>query len=559
MSRTTDESGTGPGGESSRSLSKPRRLLSVLTLLLLAGAVVAAPATGVVPADGVQEAPDAGSGGIQVGGDSASGQVGSSVDQSDDDIRSIEYGQTVSGEIDTDDPRSEAYRGYHEPITFQGSAGDAVTVQLFGGRLGDDFGGPGVDADPYLILVGPDGEVLARNDDGDFGLNAEVRGVVLPSDGEYTIVATSFDPEQTFGYTLALRNDTTRAVDLRSIDRNSTASGAIDKTDPRSPDRNGFYEPVTFNGSAGEAVEITMGSQVGDSYLQLLGPDGTLLAENDDAEGLNASIETTLPANGTYTIVATSFGPGDTFPYELSLSVGGQAEGGIDLREIRPGQTRQGEIDEGDPQARFLRGYFEPVTFAGSAGQSVTIDMASDAGDTYLILYGPDGNIVAQNDDADGSNARIQTTLQTDGEYTIVATSFDPEATFEYELSLSTGTGGGDGADLRNISYGETRAGELDDGDPSSDSYRGFYEPVTFAGEAGDSVVVDMTAEEDSYLILVAPNGTILAENDDFDGIDARIETTLPADGEYTIVATSFDPGAAFPYELSLRRGGTIE
>jgi len=179
--------------------------------------------------------------------------------------------------------------------------------------------------------------------------------------------------------------------------------------------------------------------------------------------------------------------------------------------------------------------------------------MESANGDTYLFLYGPDGNRVAENDDYQGLNSQISTTLDENGEYTIIATSFDNEATFDYELSLSTEESA-EAVDLRSISYGETRNGSIDSADPESETYRGNYEPVTFDGESGDNVTIDMTSEDDTYLILLGPDGTIVAENDDYEGLDSRIETELPSDGSYTIVATSFDSRATFDYELTLER-----
>jgi hypothetical protein len=541
-------------------LTSVRGVLGALLLVGILGAVVTAPAVGAL---GVSDAPADGS--EQVSGE-ATTAVGSGTaadheepdsrtDQNAEDIRNMSYGDVVSGSIDTDDPSSEEYRGYHEPITFDGSAGDTVRAQMVGGDI-DSYGyyDQGTEMDPYLILVAPDGDVIARNDDSDYGFNAEFQGVVLPEDGEYTLVATSYGSNQTFDYTLRLLNEDAEAADLRSIDRNSTATGAIDKDDPSSEDRRGFYEPVTFTGSAGENVEITMGSQRGDTYLQLLDPEGNVIAENDDSGySLNSSLDTDLPSDGEYTIVATSFGEQDTFEYELSLNVSAGGEGGADLRSIQSGQTRDSELDESDPQAGFLRGYYEPVTFDGESGQSVTIDMSSGQGDTYLMLYGPDGNRIAQNDDYDGLNSRIEATLEEDGEYTIIATSFDDEATFDYELSLSTGEPA-EAVDLRSISYGETANGSIDSADPESQSYRGNYEPVTFEGSSGDNVTIDMTSDDDTYLILLGPDGTIVAENDDYEGLDSRIETSLPSDGTYTIVATSYSSEATFDYELTLER-----
>lgn len=439
----------GPGDRSIGSLysllTSVRGVLGALVLLGIVGAVVTAPVAGLTSISADQSPAQNqvdGATATAVAGDGATDQQASPnpVDESGEDIRSMDYGDIVTGTIDTDDPSSEAYRGYHEPITFDGSAGDIVQAQMIGGDITARYGygyEDSADTDPYLMLVSPDGEVIAANDDSEYGLNAQFQGVVLPSDGEYTLVATSYGADQTFNYTLRLQQQNAESADLRSIDRNSTATGAIDKEDPYDEDRNGYYEPVTFEGSAGEHVDIDMGSQRGDTYLQLRGPDGTVIAENDDTDrSLNSSVETTLPSNGTYTIVATSFSQQDTFEYDLSLNVSASSEGGTDLRSIEAGQTRQGELDEADPQAAFMRGYFEPVTFDGESGQTVTIDMTSREGDTYLFLYGPDGDRVAVNDDYEGLDSRIETTLDSDGEYTIIATSYDEEAVFDYELSL---------------------------------------------------------------------------------------------------------------------------
>lgn len=549
----------GPGDRSNGSvyslLSSVRGVLGALVLLGILGAVVTAPVAGALSATGGGAPQVSGETGTAVATSGSSQQTsGPQVDQDSDDIRNMTYGDIVSGSIDTDDPSSEAYRGYHEPITFDGSEGDVVRAQMIGGSVNSYGYDEGTETDPYLILVDPDGNVIARNDDSDYGFNAEFQGVVLPEDGEYTLVATSYGSNQTFDYTLRLLNQNAESTDLRSIERNSTATGAIDKDDPSSEDRRGFHEPVTFDGSAGENVEISMGSQVGDTYLQLLDPDGNVIAENDDAgRSLNSSLETDLPADGEYTIVATSFSEQDTFEYELSLNVSAGGEGGADLRTIRDGQTRESELDESDPQAGFLRGYYEPVTFDGESGQSVTIDMSSASGDTYLYLYGPDGNRVASNDDYQGLDSQITATLDDTGEYTIIATSFDDEATFDYELSLSTGEPA-EAVDLRSISYGETRNGSIDSADPESETYRGNYEPVSFDGSSGDNVTIDMTSDDDTYLILLGPDGTVVAENDDYEGLDSRIETTLPSDGSYTIVATSYDSRATFDYELTLEQ-----
>jgi serine protease Do len=57
-----------------------------------------------------------------------------------------------------------------------------------------------------------------------------------------------------------------------------------------------------------------------DTYLKLLGPDGYVIAEDDDGGGdTNSKIYiSSLPSSGTYTIVAGGY-DGGTGSYQLTL------------------------------------------------------------------------------------------------------------------------------------------------------------------------------------------------------------------------------------------------
>ncbi len=64
----------------------------------------------------------------------------------------------------------------------------------------------------------------------------------------------------------------------------------------------------TLEGTTGQQLTITLDSTDFDPVLQLLGPDETEIAFNDDFGGsLNSKIIVTLPEDGTYTVVARSF------------------------------------------------------------------------------------------------------------------------------------------------------------------------------------------------------------------------------------------------------------
>lgn len=79
--------------------------------------------------------------------------------------------------------------------------------------------------------------------------------------------------------------------------------------------------------------------------------------------------------------------------------------------------------------------HYEVHTFTGTEGQAVAIEMISEAFDTYLIVFDPEGNRIAENDDGDDSNARVWLTLPTTGIYTVWATSYGSGEVGNYRLS----------------------------------------------------------------------------------------------------------------------------
>jgi len=109
-----------------------------------------------------------------------------------------------------------------------------------------------------------------------------------------------------------------------------------------------------------------------------------------------------------------------------------------------------------------------------------------------------------------------------------------------------------DVATARAIQPGERVLGTLSDDD--------FQHTYRFEGRAGQRIRVEMTAdlsELDAYLVLMAADGTRLAENDDSGAsTDAALEVRLQEDGIYLVVATRFLEGEGFSsgdYSLIVR------
>lgn len=80
--------------------------------------------------------------------------------------------------------------------------------------------------------------------------------------------------------------------------------------------------------------------------------------------------------------------------------------------------------------------------------------------------------------------------------------------------------------------------------------YSDFY---IFEGRRGQEVTIEMVSREfDSRLILIAPDGSKLDENDDISpsNRNARIVATLPETGSYTLLARSSQAGESGNYRL---------
>ncbi len=213
-----------------------------------------------------------------------------------------------------------------------------------------------------------------------------------------------------------------------------------------------YYDDIEFEGLAGWEIHITMVDNANDfdPYLYLLDDTCAVIAEDDDGlGGDDPLIELTLPADGTYTIVATTANPNEFSQYEVEIWEGAAPPG--ENCELDSWVGTCGEVNnnfglnqnDADTGPYGPGRYYDDVEFEGLAGQQVTVYMSSNEFDTYALLLGPACDIVAENDDGapNDTNSVIDYTLPADGIYTMVFTSkysfSDPEPTtgaFVWEL-----------------------------------------------------------------------------------------------------------------------------
>ncbi len=118
----------------------------------------------------------------------------------------IIVGQTLNGQLANTDCRSgqpDRPNAFIDLYTFSGLAGQRIRIEMNAAVA------PPTGLDTYLYLFGPGGTLLAENDDIVLGSQTNSRiplngFFTLPETGVYTIEATSFDNNETGGYTLIL-------------------------------------------------------------------------------------------------------------------------------------------------------------------------------------------------------------------------------------------------------------------------------------------------------------------------------------------------------------------
>jgi hypothetical protein len=222
---------------------------------------------------------------------------------------------------------------------------------------------------------------------------------------------------------------------VAQIASGQTANGSLASSDGKL-DSGKFADIWVFEVTSPSNVVLALLSDAFDTHLTLAsGAPGSanpeVLAMNDDLVGTNSGIAMEV-GPGTYSAVASSYAAGATGAYEIMLEV--LPTGSSDeARVLRPGSSASGNLVGADPTLSD-GSHYHTWTLQGQAGDQVSVSLSSDDFDTYLIVRLGD-EVLGSNDDADGTNSRVDVTLPSTGAYTVVATSFRGGDTGAYTLS----------------------------------------------------------------------------------------------------------------------------
>ncbi len=329
---------------------------------------------------------------------------------------------------------------------FNGTAQQEVTFEL----RSEAF-------DPYLMLIGPNGQHWENDDVG--GNTNSALTIALPVTGAYRVVATAYRAGPVGEYELKVSAGT-----RVSNQGDAAVAGAPERTiegtlaeGDRTISSGEFIDTHTMSFAVGQNVRLDARSTAFDTYLIVHPPTGDQLDNDDAAQGNTDAGLSFVAQAGEYRVQVTSYQPGETGDYRLVVG-GGSAAGNTTPTGPSPtpsgngqqvavaGDSTNGNLAEGDrtiQSGEFADYYSRTFT----AGQSVQVRLSSTAFDPYLLVRAPSGQQY-DNDDLNNTtrNAGIDIPSTEAGEHSIIVTSYEAGETGAYQLSFGAGqviAGGG--------------------------------------------------------------------------------------------------------------------
>lgn len=459
----------------------------------------------------------------------------------------VRKGIAVTGSLGTRDPENE----------------DGVRYDAFSLRLAEDervaISLASEAFDPVVSIgrmVRGSFTELAENDDQPGGGLNSLLIFSAPAPGEYVIRASGLGTESQGAYTLIV-NDGPPPLAAKPISFGVEVSGEL-TSDDGSNDAGQRADAFSFTAEAGQRLAITLDSNDFDAYLQLFGPNGSSLGEDDDGgnEGTNSRLIRTLADTGTYVVQARALGGQGLGAYTLKIEETAPPPEPV---SIVFGQTLQGEIKAEGVNDDEGRG-FVAYRFDGQEGARVQIVVRSGDFDTFVQLghRSEPFEMLASDDDGlgEGTDSRLTFSLPSTGEYEIRASPLvaGEKGLFSIEL-IDRGPQPLPGSILVDASARAT----LTDTDALTDEGN-FYDDYRIEVAEGDKLIVTMVSNDfDAFIDIGRGEGTIgfdsvASDDDSLSDTHAKVDWTVDEAGTYLIRARSFAPGQTGSYTLNVER-----
>jgi S1-C subfamily serine protease len=208
----------------------------------------------------------------------------------------------VKGNLSQESSTLPSDNSYFDAYTFDAAAGQRVVIEM----TSDDL-------NPYLILLSSDGGNIAQSGQRSGEKLSQIE-ITLPIEGTYTILANSLSAGETGQYTLNVSTPGISPVLLQE-------EGTLGDNSQTLPEDGSPYNEYELVGEEGQTISIYLESEDFDTFLVLTDENGEMVAQNDDASpsNLNSLITVTLPASGTYRILANAFDSTGRGDYTLTV------------------------------------------------------------------------------------------------------------------------------------------------------------------------------------------------------------------------------------------------
>lgn len=433
----------------------------------------------------------------------------------------ITYDQVVTGSITEDISQV--------PFTLAGTAGDIITITM----TSPQTNGPRLDS--FLELRGPDGEVLASDDDGAGNLNSRIGPFTLPTTGNYTIIATRFMRETgtstgdfelvvSIAEVLQLTPGETITVELNQAEDNVALFYGADGT-----------EVLEINAQrTGAGAPFTIGARTDDGRFI----NQAFIGMDQDSGALTPLI---FNEAGTYIIdirTEPNYGPdGQIIPMEGAMTITLNTRA-IETLPLESGTPVTGSLDDDNGVDYYA---FESST---SSNSRLVLEQTGASAVEFQV-FGPEGFAynggVTEFSNTPGMVVIDPLTVNAAGRQLVIVRRFNPQGPSvqgmiaDYQLTLTS-------SETPVLESGVVQEGVFGD-DPN------VYEEVyRYIGTAGERIRVTITGIGDEYapgLFIQGPSATApgpggpggpgfnMNVNTNQPNTAFTYEVTLPTDGEY--------------------------
>jgi hypothetical protein len=316
--------------------------------------------------------------------------------------------------------------------------------------------------------------------------------------------------------------------------------------------------------AAGQAYRFLLSSNDFDPMLELVGPGGAKLAEDDDGGGgLNAQIVHVARASGTYRLRLLSNPEGGAGRYTLvAVTTEAPRPPTVEAAVLAPGRPVDAALGgAGDPPFRVYR-----LRLAANQILTATMDAAEGSElDPLLELRpanaGADASPLARDDDGgERFNARLTFVAPEAGDYHLYARQAGRGAG-GFRLAMTVATA--NPRPVADLTPGRPERHELSAANASrapeasaARSRPGLFHAYRLNGRAGQSYTIDLKSSAFDALLEVvgdtAVGRSVIARDDDGgQGTDARLTLAFVRDETVDVRALSLD-GKEGEYELTV-------